>query len=231
MNKYIPLLAAVTFGSIIVACSEQKTSPNTEVDTMNVNAANVLTYPVTKKGDVTDEYFGAKVSDPYRWLEDDRSEQTASWVKAQNKVTFNYLDQIPYREALKKNLTDIWDYEKVGSPFVEGNYTYFYKNDGLQNQYVIYRYKTAGETQEQATVFLDPNKFSKDGTTSLGQVSFSKDGSIAAYAISEGGSDWRKIIIIDVETKEVLEPQLVDVKFSCRYREIDYVVHICMYIY
>ena len=216
MNKYIPLLAAVTFGSIIVACSEQDSSNNTKIDNMKetVIESLPLSYPNTKKGQVVDSYFEIEVEDPYRWLEDDRSDETASWVTAQNKVTFDYLDNIPYRDQLKESLTDIWDYEKVGSPFIEGNYTYFYKNDGLQNQYVIYRYKTIGQTQTDATVFLDPNKFSEDGTTSLGQVSFSKDGSVAAYAISEGGSDWRKIIIIDVETKEVLEPQLVDVKFS-----------------
>ena len=216
MNKYIPLLAAVTFGSIIVACSEQDSSNNTKIEPMKetVIESLPLSYPNTNKGPVVDTYFEVEVEDPYRWLEDDRSVETASWVTAQNKVTFDYLDNIPYRDKLKQSLTDIWDYEKVGSPFIEGNYTYFYKNDGLQNQYVIYRYKTIGQTQTDATVFLDPNKFSEDGTTSLGQISFSKDGSVAAYAISEGGSDWRKIIVIDIESKEALEPVLVDVKFS-----------------
>ncbi|WP_353540101.1 prolyl oligopeptidase family serine peptidase [Colwellia sp. KU-HH00111] len=172
--------------------------------------SNLLSYPDTRKGDVTTAYFGTNVADPYRWLEDDRSDETASWVKAENKVTFNYLQQIPYRQQLKERLAKLWNYEKVGAPFKEGKYTYFYKNDGLQNQYVVYRKKDNGK----AEVFLDPNRFSDDGTTSLGQLSFSKDGSLAAYAISEGGSDWRKIIIIDTETKKVIEKPLVDVKFS-----------------
>lgn len=170
-----------------------------------------LVYPTTEKKIVTDNYFGTDVDDPYRWLEDDRSAETEAWVKEQNKVTFNYLDQISYRDALKDELSEIWNYEKLSAPFKEGEYTYYYKNDGLQNQYVLYRKK--GDDGEEE-IFLDPNTFSKDGTTSLGQVSFSKDGSIVAYAISEGGSDWRKIIIIDAETKEVLEDTLVDVKFS-----------------
>lgn len=170
-----------------------------------------IVYPKTEKEIVIDTYFGTNIEDPYRWLEDDRSAETEAWVKAQNEVTFNYLDQIPYRNKLKEELSEIWNYEKLTAPFKEGEYTYYYKNDGLQNQYVMYRKK--GDDGEEE-VFLDPNTFSEDGTTSLGQVSFSKDGSIVAYAISEGGSDWRKIIIIDAETKEVLEDTLVDVKFS-----------------
>jgi prolyl oligopeptidase len=150
---------------------------------------------------------------PYRWLEDDRSDETAMWVAAQNKVTFGYLDKISYREPLAQRLTAIWDYEKVGAPFNEGAYTYFYKNNGLQDQYVVYRYKI-GQEQSSAEVFLDPNTFSADGTTSLGQLSFSGDGSMAAYTISEGGSDWRKIIIIDALSNKVVEPKLIDVKFS-----------------
>ncbi len=173
-------------------------------------AAQKLTYPETHKGDVVDTYFDTKVADPYRWLEDDMSEETAAWVKTQNKVTFDYLSQIPYRDKLKESLTNLMNYEKVGAPFKEGKYTYFYKNDGLQNQYVVYRQVDGGEPE----VFLDPNTFSEDGTTSLAGLSFSKDGSLAAYQISEGGSDWRKVIIIDVETKKQIEDTLVDVKFS-----------------
>ncbi|MBU2114759.1 MAG: prolyl oligopeptidase family serine peptidase, partial [Gammaproteobacteria bacterium] len=157
-----------------------------------------------------DSYFEQKIADPYRWLEDDRSSETEAWVKAQNKVTFDYLAQIPYREQIKQQLAASWNYEKVSAPFKEGKYTYFYKNDGLQNQYVLYRQLADGTSE----VFLDPNTFSADGTTSLAEVSFSKDGSKLAYSISEGGSDWRKIIVIDVETKQQLEAQLVDVKFS-----------------
>ena len=187
--------------SMLFACKEEVKE---DTETMKIN------YPETKKVDTVDTYFGSNVPDPYRWLEDDMSDETAAWVKAQNKVTFNYLDQIPYRAALKERLSELWNYEKIGSPFKEGNYEYFYKNDGLQNQYVVYRKKEDG-TEE---VFLDPNTFSKEGTTSLGSLSFSKDGSIAAYSISEGGSDWRKIIIMNAETKEIVEDTLVDVKFS-----------------
>jgi prolyl oligopeptidase len=172
-----------------------------------------LEYPETKKVDTVDTYFGTEVKDPYRWLEDDRSEETEAWVKEQNKVTQSYLDKIPYIEKLNKRLTEIWDYEKVGAPFKEGDYFYFYKNDGLQDQSVIYRYKK-DESKENAEVFVDPNTFSKDGTTSLAGLSFSENGKILAHSISEGGSDWRKIIVTDVETRKVIDDTLVDVKFS-----------------
>lgn len=169
-----------------------------------------IQYPTTKKVAVVDEYFGTQVPDPYRWLEDDRSAETAEWVEAQNNVTFGYLDQIPYRNQIEQRLTQLMDYEKVGSPFKEGKYTYFYKNDGLQNQDVLYR--QLGDAE--AEVFLDPNTFSEEGTTSLGGISFSKDGSLFAYSISEGGSDWRKVIVLDAETKQPIGETLVDVKFS-----------------
>ena len=177
----------------------------------NSQNQNELKYPETKKVDTVTNYFGTNVKDPYRWLEDDRSEETEEWVKAQNKVTFNYLEQIPYRDQLKNRLTQLWDYEKLGAPFTEGDYIYFYKNDGLQNQSVLYRKK--GEDGE-AKVFLDPNKFSEDGTTSLGGLSFSENGKIMSYAISEGGSDWRKVIVMDTETNEILGDTIKDVKFS-----------------
>ena len=167
-------------------------------------------YPKTNKKPVVDSYFGTEIIDNYRWLEDDKSNETKAWVKAENKVTFNYLEQIPYREQLKNRLSELWNYEKIGTPFIEGDYTYFSKNDGLQNQNVVYRTKENSDTE----VFLDPNTFSKDGTTSLGALSFSEDGKILAYSISEGGSDWRKIFIIDVVTKTQKEAVLVDVKFS-----------------
>ncbi|WP_405209063.1 prolyl oligopeptidase family protein [Aquimarina sp. LLG6339-5] len=170
-----------------------------------------LNYPETKKVDTVDTYFDTEVKDPYRWLEDDRSKETESWVAEQNKVTFGYLDSIPFRDQLKNRLSGLWNYEKVGSPFKEGDYTYFYKNDGLQNQYVIYRFKNEGDEPE---IFLDPNTFSDDGTTSLGGISFSKNGKLLAYSISEGGSDWRKVIVKNAETKEIIEDTLVDIKFS-----------------
>ena len=189
--------------SIIVSCKN-------ETKTLKPITVN---YPETAKVDTINTFFGETVSDPYRWLEDDRSKETEEWVKAQNQVTFGYLDNIPYREELKERLTKLWNYEKIGSPFKEGDYTYFYKNDGLQNQYVIYRYKT-GEDPSTAKVFLDPNTFKEDGTISLGGASFSKDGKTLAYSISEGGSDWRKILVMNTETKEIVEDTLVDIKFS-----------------
>ena len=170
-----------------------------------------LSYPETKKAVVRDTFFEQSVEDPFRWLEDDRSEETADWVRLQNQVTFGYLDRIPYRKDLKERLTKIWDYEKVGTPFVEGRYTYFYKNDGLQNQSVLYR-KADDDAEEE--IFLDPNTFSEDGTISLAGLSFTKDGSLAAYSISEGGSDWRKIIVIETENKTQIADTIVDVKFS-----------------
>ncbi|MEO1486887.1 MAG: prolyl oligopeptidase family serine peptidase [Bacteroidota bacterium] len=184
---------------IVSACAEK-----TKKEPIAVN------YPTTKKVDTVDTYFGTEVNDPYRWLEDDRSTETEAWVKSQNEVTFGYLEQIPFREALKNRLEKLWNYEKLGSPFKEGEYTYYYKNDGLQDQYVVYRQKEG----EEAEVFLDPNTFSEDGTTSLMGLSFTKDGSKAAYLISEGGSDWRKGIVIDTKTMEVVEDTLVDIKFS-----------------
>lgn len=196
------LLGAVAV-SLLTACSQN-------VETEKEANTQSMSYPDTRKGDVVDTYFGTEVADPYRWLEDDRSEETESWVEAQNEVTFAHLESIPYRETIEKRLTELWNYEKISAPFKEGDYTYFYKNDGLQNQYVVYRQKG----DEEPEVFLDPNTFSEDGTTSLAQLTFSDDGSLAAYSISEGGSDWRKIIVIDAETKEQLEDPLVDVKFS-----------------
>jgi prolyl oligopeptidase len=172
-----------------------------------------LKYTKTKKVDTVTNYFGTDVKDPYRWLEDDRSEETGAWVESQNEVTYGYLDKIPFREELKERLTSIWNYEKIGAPFKEGDYSYFYKNDGLQNQYVIYRYKT-GEDPSTAKVFLDPNTFKEDGTVSLGGLSFSKNGKIAAYSISEGGSDWRKVLVMDAESKKIIEDTIIDVKFS-----------------
>ena len=169
-----------------------------------------IVYPVTKKGDVVDSYFGTKVHDPYRWLEDDKSEETAAWVKDQNKVTFGYLESIPYRGEIKSRLEKIWNYEKYTAPQKEGAYFYFSRNNGLQNQFVIYRQKN----NEEPEVFLDPNKFSADGTSSLGEMEFSKDGSRVAYSISEGGSDWRKVIAMDAETKEIIGDTLKDIKFS-----------------
>ena len=178
----------------------------------NTTSNNNLEYPITEKGTVIDNYFGIDVADPYRWLEDDLSEETAQWVEAQNKVTFNYLDQIPFRDKIKDKLEKIWNYEKVGSPTKHGDYYYFYKNDGLQNQYILYR--TEDLASKETQIFIDPNDFSEDGTISLAGTGFTKDGSLMAYLISEGGSDWRKIIVKNTETLDVIGDTLIDVKFS-----------------
>lgn len=177
---------------------------------MHNDSKTTLKYPVTRKADNVDTYFGTNVPDPYRWLEDDRSEETAAWVKAENEVTFNYLSKIPFREAIRARIEKLWNYEKIGAPFKEGDYTYYYKNNGLQNQSVLYRKDNAGKEE----VFLDPNTLSKDGTTSLGGTNFTNKGDLMAYSISEGGSDWRKVFIMDTKTKKLVGDPIVDVKFS-----------------
>jgi len=159
---------------------------------------------------VIDSYFETDIQDPYRWLEDDLSEETMNWVSNQNKTTFNYLNSIPYKRNIKKRLEQIWNYEKRTSPFNEGDYTYYYKNNGLQNQYVVYRKKDS----EDEEVFLDPNSFSEDGTISLTGLDFSKNGKLVSYSISEGGSDWRKVVVMDAETKEIIGDTLTNIKFS-----------------
>ena len=180
----------------------------------NGNEKGLITqYPITKKDIVYDSYFDIKIEDPYRWLEDDRSPETEKWVIEQNKITNNYLGLIPYRDSLKDRVKNLWNYEKLSSPFKEGKYTYFYKNNGLQNQNVLYRHLN-DESSKNAKVFLDPNSFKSDGTISLGNISFSKNSKFLAYSISEGGSDWRKIIVMDLKRNEVLKDTLVDVKFS-----------------
>ncbi len=186
------------FGLLVIGCQTKS------------ETSMALNYPETSKVDSVDTYFGTEVPDPYRWLEDDRSAETEDWVTRQNELTFSYLEQIPFRDQLKKRLEKLWDYEKLGTPFREGDYTYYFKNDGLQDQSVVYRKK--GDMD--AEVFLDPNKFSEDGTTSLAGLSFSKDGSLAAYSISEGGSDWRKILVMDALKREIVEDTLAEIKFS-----------------
>lgn len=201
MRVLFPLAAL----ALVTACSSE---PATTAQTTHYGEQ--VSYPETKQGAQVDTYFGTQVADPYRWLEDDTSTETAAWVQAQNKVTFDFLEQIPFRADIREKLAQAWNFERVGAPFVEGDYTYFYKNDGLQNQFVVYRQKDGGEPE----VFLDPNTFSDDGTTSLATLSFSRDGSLAAYATSTGGSDWRTVYVMDVETKTFIGEPLVDVKFS-----------------
>lgn len=201
------LLILSLLGSIFMGCTQPQDTTKTNKNELE---NTLMIYPETRKENVTDNYFSTTVADPYRWLEDDMSQETAAWVKAQNKVTFDYLSNLSSREILEKRLTDLLDYQKVGLPFVEGQYSYFYKNDGLQNQYVLYRQK--GDAQPE--IFLDPNSFSKDGTVSLGGVFFNVDGSQATYLLSEGGSDWRTAVTVDTESKQEITTRLNDIKFS-----------------
>jgi len=170
-----------------------------------------INYPETKKMDHIDDYHGIKVSDPYRWLEDNNSQETAEWVEAQNKVTDKYLSKISFRESLKKRLTDLWNYERYSAPSKHGESYIFYKNDGLQEQSVVYIQNGLNGTPE---VFIDPNKLSNDGSISLAGLSFSKDDRYASYSISRGGSDWREIFVIDAATKQLTQDHIKWAKFT-----------------
>ncbi|MEG5135570.1 MULTISPECIES: prolyl oligopeptidase family serine peptidase [unclassified Microcoleus] len=170
-----------------------------------------LSYPTTRKIDQTDDYHGVQVSDPYRWLEDPDSEETQAWVEAQNQVTFGYLSQIPAREKIKQRLTKLWDYEKYGIPFKEGDRYFYYKNDGLQNQSVLY---TLPSLDGEPKVLLDPNTFSEDGTVALGGIAITEDGKLMAYGLSTSGSDWQEWKVRNVETGEDLSDHLKWLKFS-----------------
>ena len=172
-----------------------------------------IKYPETRRVDHFDEYHGTKVADPYRWLEEDvrESKQVAEWVESQNKVTFAYLESIPQREQILKRLTKLWDYEKYGAPFKRGGRYYYYKNDGLQNQSVLYVLKSL---DDEPRVLFDPNKWSKDGTVALAGTMFSDDGRYAAYGIADAGSDWRTWRVMEIETGKVLDDELKWVKFS-----------------
>ena len=176
-----------------------------------MNAAAQIKYPVTERKVVADEYFGTKVEDPYRWLEDDNAADTKAWVKEQNKVTQAYLSSIPFRDKIKSRLEQLWNYPKYGAPFKKGDYYYFYKNDGLQNQAVLYRVKKLSDEPE---VFIDPNKLSSEGIAALGSLSFSKSGKLLAYSVSTAGSDWSEIFIMDAETKQLLSDKILWTKFG-----------------
>lgn len=170
-----------------------------------------ITYPQTRTTDVKDNYHGTTIADPYRWLEDDNSPETKAWVQAENAVTQDYLAKIPFRNAIKNRLEVLWNYPKTGAPFQKGKYFYFFKNDGLQNQAVLYRQTAPGATPE---VFIDPNKLSASGTSALGGIAFSKDGKYVAYMIAQAGSDWQQAYIMDVESKKLLPDSLNWIKFS-----------------
>ncbi|WP_448266535.1 prolyl oligopeptidase family serine peptidase [Nostoc sp. DSM 114159] len=170
-----------------------------------------LSYPTSHKSNQADNYHGTLVADPYRWLEDPDSEETRTWIEAQNQVTFGYLSEIPAREKIKQRLTKLWDYEKYGIPFKEGESYFYFKNDGLQNQSVFYTLKTL---DDQPKVLLDPNKLSEDGTVALSGLSISEDGKLLAYGLSSSGSDWQEWKVRNIETGEDLQDHLKWIKFS-----------------
>lgn len=176
-----------------------------------VEPGDGITYPPTRKTDSTDVYFGKKVADPYRWLEDDRSAETGVWVQAQNDVTFSYLNAIPARESIKTRLEKLWNYEKYSAPFRKGKFYFFFKNDGIQNQSVLYIQEGLNG---KAEVLLDPNLLAKDGTVSLGSLSVREDGKYMAYNLSRAGSDWNEIHVMDLEKRKKTDDSLVWVKFS-----------------
>jgi prolyl oligopeptidase len=179
------------------------------VDVLSAGAQ--IKYPETKKGDAGEDYHGTKVEDPYRWLEDDNADETKEWVKQQNKVTFDYLAAIPFRDRVKKRLEMLWDYPKYSSPFHKAGYYYFFKNDGLQNQSILYRQKGLdGEPEE----FLNPNTLSKEGIAALGGINFSKKGKYLAYSVAVAGSDWQEIFVMETATKKVISDKIEWTKFG-----------------
>lgn len=201
MYKKISALIVLVLLIFLPACQKQEEG----------EARVQLTYPVTKKIEQVDAYFGVKVEDPYRWLEDEQSEDIKNWVEEQNKVTFSYLENIPFREKLRQRITEVYNYPKYSSPFRAGEYYFFYKNDGLQNQSVIYIQKGLDGEPE---VFIDPNQLSEDGTIRIRLVGFSNDDRYVNYSRSEAGSDWQELHVMEIESKKELSDRIQWVKFS-----------------
>ena len=170
-----------------------------------------ITYPETKRVDSVDEYFGQKILDPYRWLENDTSAETSEWVKAQNEITNAYLEKIPFRKSLKERFTQIWDYPKYGIPFSKGNLYFYFKNDGMQNQSVLY---VQEGLEGEPRVLLDPNRLSEDGTVAIASFSVSNDARFLAYSIAKAGSDWNEIYVMDINTRQNLPDHITWIKFS-----------------
>lgn len=197
-------LSTLTIGTLFTLFGATLAAPAPTV-------AQDLEYPKTRKVDVVDDYHGVEVRDPYRWLEDTNSEETAAWVEAQNEVTFAYLERIPEREHLRERLTELWNYERYRAPFKEADTYFFLKNDGLQDQPVLYK---VSSLEDEPQVLLDPNELSEDGTVALGGFGFSEDASLMAYATSTSGSDWREVYVRDVKSGEDLDDHLEWVKFS-----------------
>jgi len=223
MNNLLGLLILVAF--TVISCNKKMMETpsvteqaveekvmETKIEKEETMMPTKIKYPITRKDDsVVDDYHGTSIADPYRWLEDDHSEETIDWVKRQNEVTFDYLHKIPGREGVIDRLTALWNYPKYSSPFKEGDKYYFFKNDGLQNQSALYAIEGL---DGEPTLVLDPNKFSDDGTTSLGGMSFNKKGDLLGYAISEGGSDWRTIKVLDLKTGKTLKDEVNWAKFT-----------------
>ena len=202
MNKFL-IFFLIIFS---YSCSNEGAERTMEKKYINVD------YPETRKDTtVIDLYGDISVADPYRWLEDDNSDETKDWVVRQNKATFGYLDQIPYREEIKDRLSELWNYEKIGTPFKEGDTYYYFKNDGLQNQSVMYG---TDDPEKEGQIAFDPNTLSEDGTSSLGGLSFDKEGKLMAYQVSEAGSDWRTIYVKDMASGKMLSDKIEWVKFS-----------------
>ena len=200
MKKRLFALAVIPLVFFLNTCTKDQSVSQSE-----------LTYPETKKVDVKDDYFGTIVPDPYRWFEDTGSEDVKAWVEAQNEVTFSYLEQIPFREKIRQRITELYDYPKYSSPFRVGDHYFFYKNEGLQNQSVIY---VQEGLEGEPEVFIDPNELSPDGTIRIYLTGFSEDDRYAAYSRSEAGSDWQEIRIMEIATKKELEDRIQWVKFS-----------------
>jgi prolyl oligopeptidase len=192
-NNLIYLLG----GLILISSCNSSTTEETKKEEKRV--VEKLTYPVTEKGTVSDDYHGTTISDPYRWLEFDTADNVKAWVKEQNKVTYAYLEKIPSRSVFKKRLEEIFDYPKVGSPQKVGDYYFYYKNSGLQNQAVIY-YKKGLDGKEE--VFIDPNAMSENGTVSIGLAGFSTDNKYVTYSVSQAGSDWQEFHVMEIATKK-----------------------------
>ena len=208
-NRFILFVIAFM---LVAACEQSPSNHPEEKGKAQINMPKInVSYPVTAQGEVEDNYFGTVVKDPYRWLEIDDSSAVKDWVKAENKVTFGYLEQIPFREKFRKRLEEVWNYPKFSAPSKKGENYFFYKNDGLQNQSVLYiQDGLEGEPRE----FLNPNGFSEDGTASLTTFEVSKDGKYAAYGVSEGGSDWNEFFVKEVKSGKKMDDHLKWIKFS-----------------
>ncbi len=191
--------SALVTGILVGSCSDTNVSKN------------AIAYPKTRKGDSVDTYFGVKVADPYRWLEDDNSDSTKAWVTAENKVTFDYLSKIPYRDKIKQRLREIWNYEKTSAPYRKGKRYFYSRNNGVQNQSVLYYKDSLAGAEKQ---LLDPNTFSTDGTVSLSGWDVSQDGKYMAYSLSKAGSDWNEYYVLDISTGQKMSDHLEWVKFS-----------------